>query len=77
MKKILLIIIGLLFISSVAIANHLVDKHAAYETLRATNDTILRYLEEKEMGGEHVIVTFSAFSTAHMERMAARADLGL
>lgn len=77
MKKILLIITGLIFISSVAIANHLVDKHAAYETLRATNTTILRYLEEKEMGEDHIIVTFSAFSTACMERKDARSTLGL
>jgi len=77
MKKILPVIIGLIFISSVAVANHLVDKHAAWEKLRETDQTILRYLEEKEMGGAHVIVTFSTFSTAHMERMTARSDLGL
>lgn len=77
MKKILLATIGLIFIGSVAVANHLVDNHAAYEKLRETNQTILRYLEEKEMGGDHVIVTFSIFSTAHMERMAARSTLGL
>lgn len=77
MKKILLIITGLILISSVAVANHLADKHAAYETLRSTNNTILRYLEEQEMGGGHITVTFSTFSTAHMERVDARSALGL
>ena len=77
MKKILLIITGLILISSIAVANHLVDKHAAYETLRATNNTILRYLEEQEMGGGHITVTFSTFSTACMERVDARSALGL
>jgi hypothetical protein len=77
MKKILLALIGLTLISSVAVANHLVDKHAAYETLRGTNLTVLKYLEEQEMGGGHITVTFAAFSTAYMERVTARAELGL
>lgn len=77
MKKILLATLGLILIGSVAVANHLVDNHAAWETLRSTNITILRYLEEKEMGGDHIVVTFSSFSTAHMERDEARLLLGL
>ena len=76
MKKILLAI-GIVFISSVAIANHLVDKHAAWEALRSTNSIILQYLEEQEMGGVHITVTFSTFSSAHMERDVARSALGL
>ena len=77
MKKILLIITGLILISIVAIANPLIDKHAAHETLRTTSITILQYLAEKEMGGDHIVVTFTAFSTACMERMGAEATLGL
>lgn len=77
MKKILLAITGLIFIASVAVADHLVDKHAAWEILRSTNSTILQYLEEQEMGGDHITVTFSTFSSVHMERDLARADLGL
>ena len=77
MKKILLIITGLVLISSIAVANHLVDKHAAYEALRSTNNTVLRYLEEQEMGGDHITVTFSTFSTAYMERVDARSALEL
>jgi hypothetical protein len=76
MKKIILAI-GILFISSIAVANHLVDKHAAWETLRFTDNTILQYLEEQEMGGGHTSITFSTFSTAHVQRDAARSDLGL
>ena len=77
MKKILLIITGLILISIAAIANPLVDKHAAHETLRTTNITILQYLEEQEMGVDHITVTFAAFSTACMERVDARSALGL
>jgi hypothetical protein len=77
MKKTLLIIMGLLFMGSIAIAGHLVDNHAAWEILKSTDNTILSYLEEQEMGGAHITVTFTTFSTAHMERMAARSDLGL
>lgn len=77
MKKVLLTIIGLLFISSIAIANHLVDNHAAWEVLRSTDNTILRYLEEQEMGEAHATVSFTDFSTAHVERGDARDALGL
>lgn len=76
MKRILLIIC-VLFTSSIAVAGHLVDKHAAWEVLRVTDSIIFQYLEEQEMGGGHIDVTFSRFSTAYMQRDVARTELGL
>ena len=76
-KLILSAIILVIVMSGVAIADHLRDKHAAWEILNSTNSTVLQYLEEQEMGGEHITITFSTFSTVHMQRDGARSDLGL
>lgn len=79
MKKILLgiVIISLLILSNIAISDPLLDKHAAWEILRVTDAKIMQYLEEQKMGGAHITVTFSTFSTACMQRIEARTDLGL
>ena len=78
MKKHLIIAIAtILIVSGISMADHLVDKHNDYNILQTTNHIILQYLEEQEMGGAHITVTFSSFSTAHMERITARSNLGL
>lgn len=78
MKKIIsIVVVMLLAVSAVGFAGHLVDNHAAWEKLHETDQLVLQYIEEQEMGGAHITVTFTAFSTAHMERKTARTNLGL
>jgi uncharacterized protein YxeA len=78
MKKIIIItVVMLLMASAVVFANHLIDNQASWTKLHETDQLILKYIEEQEMGGAHITVTFTTFSTAHMERVTARTQLGL